>query len=110
MSYRVVIFISLFFVANYISAQDIIFERADSLKGNHSNERKWWDVTHYDLHARFDPENKTISGKNITSYKVLSSYQTMQIDLQIPMILDSVIQNNQKLTMQQRGITQSLER
>lgn len=96
MLYRVVISISLFFTTNYIFAQDIIFERADSLMGNHSNERKWWDVTHYDLHARFDPENKTISGKNITSYKVLSPYQTMQIDLQIPMILDSVIQNKQK--------------
>ncbi len=97
------IYISFFLalVGLNISAQDMTFERSDTLRGSHSVERKWWGLTHYDLYATFDPEKKSISGHNTTTYKVLSPYQTMQIDLQAPMILDSVIQNNQKCTWTQ---------
>jgi len=98
MTLRIVLFISILFAPLYGSAQEITFERGDSLMGSHSDERKWWDVTHYDLYAKFDPENKTIFGKNKTTYKVLSTHQSLQIDLQTPMILDSVIQDNKKCT------------
>lgn len=100
--HRIIILMSLLFTTMSLTSQDMIFERQDTLMGSHSVERKWWDLTHYELHARFDPNKKTISGKNKTTYKVVSPYQIMQIDLQAPMILDSVVQNNQRCFWKQK--------
>ena len=74
------------------------FSRADSLRGNNGPGRFWWDATFYDLHVRVNTKDSTISGYNGISYRVLKPAQEMQIDLQQPMVVDSVMQNRQKLT------------
>ena len=55
--------------------------------------RDWWDVLKYDLHVKFNIEDSTISGYNVIQFKVLKKGNIMQIDLQEPMIIDSIISN-----------------
>ncbi|MBC8088748.1 MAG: M1 family peptidase, partial [Phycisphaerae bacterium] len=75
------------------------FVRADTLRGTNTPERRWWDATFYDLHVRVNVKDSTISGYNGISYRVLQPSQVMQIDLQQPMIVDSVLQDQQRVTM-----------
>lgn len=73
------------------------FSRADTLRGTNTAERRWWDATFYDLHVRVNPTDSTISGYNGISYRVLQPSSVMQIDLQQPMIVDSLTQNKQRV-------------
>ena len=43
------------------------------------------------------PETKRLQGKNTIRYQVLTTYQTIQIDLQRPLKLDSVLQDGKNL-------------
>jgi len=79
------------------------FTRQDTLRGSITPEREWWDLTYYHLDIKVEPENKFISGKNTIQYKVLQSDSIMQIDLQPPMQLLKVVQNNQELSIKQDG-------
>ncbi|MAJ36435.1 MAG: peptidase M1 [Flavobacteriaceae bacterium] len=82
----------------HLNAQE--FTRQDSLRGSITKERMWWDVLRYDLDIEVDIDNKYIQGKNIMTYKVLDdSIRRMQIDLQTPMQIDSVLQNRTKLNI-----------
>lgn len=69
------------------------FTKEDSLRGSLTPERKWWDVLRYDITVKPDIENKTISGINVINYKVTDQNRDykMQIDLQAPMLIDSVL-------------------
>ncbi len=70
------------------------FTRADTLRGTYGPERDWWDVTKYDLHMKFNLSDSSISGFNVIHFKGLKKGDLMQIDLQEPMILDSIIASN----------------
>lgn len=73
-----------------------IYTKADTLRGTLTKERTWWDVQRYELSFKPDYLNKTIAGDNIISYKVVKANTgnlKMQIDLQEPLIIDSVIYN-----------------
>ncbi|MBA2684708.1 MAG: M1 family metallopeptidase [Gemmatimonadaceae bacterium] len=70
---------------------------ADSLRGSITPERAWWDVTFYDLHTRISPADSSISGYVGITYKVLAPAREMQIDLQLPMVIDSIKQNRRIL-------------
>jgi aminopeptidase N len=74
------------------------FSRADTLRGMNTPERAWWDATFYDLHVRVSVKDSTISGYNGITYRVLRPSQEMQIDLQQPLIVDSVMQGHAKLS------------
>ena len=77
------------FIIFTISAQK--FTHADSLRGNYGPSRDWWDATKYDLHVTFNINDSSVSGYNELQFKALKKGKTMQIDLQQPLILDSVI-------------------
>src|SRR6185436_2006410 len=80
------------------SAQErTVFTRADSLRGTNSPLRSWWDVTFYDLHVRISPSDSTIRGWNGITYRVVRPGREMQIDLQPPLVIDSMVQDGQKL-------------
>ena len=79
------------------------FTRQDSLRGGLTPERVWWDLKHYYLVVAVSPETKEFKGSNTITYQVIDTAQRMQIDLQAPMSLDRVIQNNQNLTFTQEG-------
>src|SRR5665213_862742 len=81
-------FCFLFATINALLAQP--FTHADTLRGSNGPGRDWWDATKYDLHVKFNLEDSSISGYNIISFKVLKPASVMQIDLQEPMIIDSI--------------------
>jgi aminopeptidase N len=64
---------------------------ADTLRGSDGPARSWWDATFYDLHVRVSPKDSSITGWNGITYRVLEPRQEMQIDLQPPMAVDSMI-------------------
>ncbi|XOV92373.1 MAG: M1 family metallopeptidase [Bacteroidota bacterium] len=86
-----------------VIAQEAVYTRQDSLRGSITPEREWWDLLHYDLYVSVDMENHTISGSNLIKYKVLSTYQSMQIDLQTPMQIGQVTQNGNALDVRHDG-------
>ena len=68
------------------------FNHADTLRGTYGPGRNWWDVLKYDLHVKFNLSDSSISGFNVISFKtVKNSNNIMQIDLQEPMIVDSIV-------------------
>ena len=73
------------------------FTRQDTLRGSITKEREWWDLNYYHLDISVFPDEKFISGKNTVVYSVLKPYQVIQIDLQEPMMITSVIQENKPL-------------
>ncbi|MEL0643435.1 M1 family metallopeptidase [Olleya sp. Ti.3.14] len=73
------------------------FTRQDTLRGSITPEREWWDLTYYHLDIKVNPEQKTISGTNTIQYTVLKPNQVLQIDLQEPLLLTKVTQNNKEL-------------
>jgi aminopeptidase N len=77
------------------------FTHADTLRGSITPERAWWDVLHYAIAVTPDFNTKTITGKNAIHYKVTSdSYPAfMQIDLQEPMLIDSVLFGNSRRSL-----------
>lgn len=84
-----------------VNAQE--FTRADTLRGSITPERAWWNVLHYDLAIEVFPERKQIAGSNKITYEVIEPQEIMQIDLQNPMRIDSIIQQNEKLTFTSEG-------
>ena len=79
------------------------YTHADSLQGKVTKEREWWNVLHYELKATFNQKDSSVTGINKTTYKVLSSYQIMQIDLREPMHMDSAVQNHKKCNWRKDG-------
>ncbi|HTS87768.1 MAG TPA: M1 family metallopeptidase [Gemmatimonadales bacterium] len=76
---------------------------ADSLRGSITPERAWWDVAFYDLHVRVNPADSTIAGVNRISYRVLKPDTAIQIDLQEPLVVDSFVQDGQRLEARRDG-------
>jgi aminopeptidase N len=67
------------------------FTHADTLRGNYGPSRDWWNVLKYDVHLKFNIKDSTINGYNIIQFNVLKPGKLMQIDLQEPLHLDSII-------------------
>jgi aminopeptidase N len=79
------------------------YTRQDSLRGSVTPERAWWDVQHYALDVVVDPENKSIRGATTIRYKVLTTHDVMQIDLQSPLAIEQVVQDGNVLDVRDDG-------
>ncbi|TWX58540.1 M1 family metallopeptidase [Colwellia hornerae] len=75
----------------------------EKLRGTITPERKWWDLSHYHLDVKVDPQTKIFSGSNTMTYQVVAKGQRLQIELQAPMKLEKVLQNGQVLKVEQDG-------
>lgn len=75
------------------------FTQQDSLRGSITPERAWWNVVHYNIQVAPDFVSKTIKGWNQIGFDVNSDgmYKKMQIDLQQPMEIDSIVFNKKKI-------------
>ncbi len=75
------------------------FTRQDTLRGSITPERAWWNVVSYNIYIAPDYQSKTIKGWNQIGFDVNSDGKNkkMQIDLQQPMAIDSIIFNNKKV-------------
>lgn len=85
-------------MATLTAAAQQQFSRADTLRGSITPPRAWWDVTSYDLHVQVNTDDSTFQGFNTITYRVLKPDSLMQIDLQFPMVIDSVIQDKKSLS------------
>lgn len=80
------------------------YTRADSLRGGNGVGRSWWDVRHYDLNIRFNLEKKSIAGSSKIDFALIQTpHDSMQIDLQKPMEMDSVVFDGKHLAMSREG-------
>ena len=64
--------------------------RADTLRGTIGPERAWWDALHYDVSIRPEFATKSITGTTIIGFIATDSGLRMQVDLQQPLVVDSV--------------------
>ncbi|ANI90671.1 peptidase M1 [Arachidicoccus ginsenosidimutans] len=82
-----------------------VFTHADTLRGSITPERAWWDVQRYDITIKPDFDKKYTAGDNLITYKVMSEKQpAMQIDLQEPLLIDSIVYNEkEKLSFTKEG-------
>lgn len=76
--------------------------RQDTLRGSIGPGRIGWQVLHYDITVKPDYPTKTIQGKNIIKF-FDEGAKRMQLDLQEPMILDSVVHNGKSLPLSRDG-------
>ncbi|HYC40116.1 MAG TPA: M1 family metallopeptidase [Chitinophagaceae bacterium] len=82
------------------------FTSEDTLRGSITPERAWWDVSSYNIHVTPDYKRRTIYGWNQITFRVLTDRKgrEMQLDLQEPMKIDSVLFNGKRLpTPRRRG-------
>jgi aminopeptidase N len=82
------------------------YTRADTLRGSWTTPaRAWWDVTFYDLDVEISPPDSSINGTNAITYRVLESpaVSEMQIDLMVPLAVDSMIQDGRRLEFRREG-------
>ena len=89
--------------ATPVVAQQTTFTHADTLRGSITPERAWWDVVFYDLHVTVDPADSTVHGWNGISYRVVGPARAMQVDLQVPLEIDSVVQDGKRLIYRRDG-------
>lgn len=89
------------------------FTHADSLRGTVGPARAWWDVTFYDLRLRVNPADSSVAGAVGVTYRVLpnaaaggpagggpaGAARELQLDLQAPLRLDSVVQDGRALAV-----------
>jgi aminopeptidase N len=97
-----------FATAGTASAQrDTLFTHADTLRGSNTRQRAWWDATFYDLHVTVQPADSSVSGWNGITYRVLAApkmkKEQMQIDLQVPLEIDSITMKGKRLTARRDG-------
>nr|WP_299214029.1 M1 family metallopeptidase [uncultured Allomuricauda sp.] len=79
------------------------FTKQDTLRGSITPERAWWDLNYYNLNIKVQPENESIAGYNIIRYKVLEESDVIQIDLQKPLKIIAVSQDNEDLNYTSYG-------
>lgn len=85
-------------------AQQRVYTRADTLRGAFDTPgRAWWDVTYYDLDVRVSPSDSTVRGSNTIRYRVLEPGRELQIDLMVPLEVDSMVQDGQRLQFRRDG-------
>src|SRR5437660_9168189 len=79
------------------------YTHADTLRGSNGPGRSWWDVVFYDLHTRVNPADSSIVGWNGITYRVTGPSREMQIDLQVPLEVDSMVQDHRKVGYRRDG-------
>ena len=83
------VFLLLCLVAT-VHAQPI-YTKADTLRGSLNDQRDWFDILKYDITVQPFYEIKSIKGNVVWTAKVVKASKDIQIDLQVPLRIDSII-------------------
>ncbi|MGH7650758.1 MAG: M1 family metallopeptidase [Gemmatimonadaceae bacterium] len=89
--------------ASQVDTAKPVFTHADTIRGSNTPERAWWDASFYDLHVTVNPVDSSITGYNAITYRVLKPAREMQIDLQMPLVVDSIVQDGTELGARRDG-------
>ena len=106
MTLKITAFACVFIIfSQKITAQQRMpqFTHDDTLRGSITKERAWWDVTYYALKLSVNPSEKALSGSTTIQYRVLDAYQTLQVDLQPPLVVERITQDGKALTYRKDG-------
>lgn len=100
---KTILFISIFSAAHSsLAQQSRVFTRQDTLRGSIGPGRIGWNVLKYQVTVQPDFITKTIKGDNIITYYD-EGVKLMQIDLQQPMEIDSIISDKRRLAYRREG-------
>ena len=81
-----------------------VYTHADTLRGSYTTPaRAWWDVTFYDLHVVVSPADSSVRGYNGITYRVLGPGRELQIDLMVPLSVDSMVQDGGPVAFRRDG-------
>ena len=69
MYFKTIIRVFFLLLITSLHAQKQTFTHQDTLRGSLTNERIWWDLSHYDLSMKVDISNKSLKGINTITYK-----------------------------------------
>jgi aminopeptidase N len=88
--YKAIIVFSFLLPAKFSNSQ---YTHQDSLRGSIGYARAWWNVLRYDITVKPDYDSKRIEGWNIIEFETKNypEVPTVQIDLQSPMSIDSIL-------------------
>lgn len=103
------IFLFLPLFQSAVFSQETIFTLQDTLRGSITPERAWWDLTYYHLNLEAFPEDSTIKGEVAVHFKTIDPGSVMQIDLQPPMHITSVVYRNDSVPTSRLGNVYYLE-
>lgn len=79
------------------------FTHQDSLRGSITPERAWWNLTYYNLAVNANPADSSLKGTNDIYFTALSDGKILQIDLQDPMKIESILHDGKKLSYKKDG-------
>jgi aminopeptidase N len=79
------------------------YTHQDSLRGTLNPSRSWWNVLHYTIHVNPNFMDHTIRGSVSLRFEVTGNNKAMQIHLQYPMLLDTVLFENRPLPVTRLG-------
>ena len=86
--------LSLIFLFCLSTNAQPVFEKADTLRGSLNENRDWFDILKYDIVVSPTIETKSINGHVVWRAKTLKPNKLIQIDLQQPLIIDSILINS----------------
>jgi aminopeptidase N len=91
-NYSVILFLCLSHASVGFAQPSRTYTRADTLRGSITPQRAWWNVLRYDITIKPDYTNRTTSGSNVITYKVLNgAHPALQLDLQDTLRIDSIM-------------------
>jgi aminopeptidase N len=91
--------IAYFFTLQTLAAQTYV----EMPPSNAPSTQTWWNLIHYDINLMPDLTRQTINGYNNIQFRVIKADSILQIDLQNPMIITSVVWQNTALPFLQHG-------
>ena len=71
-------------------AKQLVFTRADTLRGMLTPLRTCYDVSYYHLDIRVDPDTKSLKGSNTIRFTVAEAFEKMQVDLFANMVIEKI--------------------
>jgi len=77
-------------VLDGISPSAMLKLHSDSLRGSIGPARAWWNATFYDVTVKPDLSARSIQGTTIIAFVAVAKGQRMQLDLQQPLVVDSI--------------------
>lgn len=101
MNFRSLFIVLLLLPIVAVSQQrDSVFTRADSLRGMLSPERTCYDLTYYHLNVRINPADSTVEGYNDVTFRVITPFTRMQLDLFGNMAIEKITLDGQGTPLQ----------
>ncbi len=99
----VFLLLSFIQITGTVMGQNRAFTHQDTLRGTVTQERVWWDLKYYHLEVAVNPADSTLKGQNTIRYQVMEPGKRMQIDLQEPMQIITVLQQGKTLEVSRDG-------